>query len=247
MHPNWNFEQDRTWHFGGRGGGPGGWGRHGGRGGGRGWGGNAFRVGKMLADGDLRLIVLALLAESPRHGYDIIKAIEEKSSGIYSPSPGVVYPTLTYLEEVGYASATSEGNKKVYAITEQGRAHLEENRDVADLALEGMEKLTRKLSQARAWWDAQRKGGEESAPDRDIPGVIREVNEARRELKAAIAEKLHASESDPRRLAKALKTAAGRSGSSARRTTTSPTSISEARSTQFYSVTRITDTGTVHA
>src|SRR5262249_28874535 len=65
--------------------------------------GATMRGGKMLADGDLRLIVLVLLEDGPRHGYDIIKALEEKSSGIYSPSPGVVYPTLTYLEEAGYA------------------------------------------------------------------------------------------------------------------------------------------------
>lgn len=208
MHPHWN-EDNRAWQFAGRGGGPGGWGRHGGRGGGRGWGGNALRVGKMLADGDLRLIALVLLAESPRHGYDIIKAIEEKSSGIYVPSPGVVYPTLTYLEEVGYAVSTSEGNKKVYAITDAGRAYLEENRDLAEMVVNGIEKFGRKMSEARAWWDSQRKGsGDAPARDRDIPGVIPEVNDARRDLKAAIAEKLGVSESDQRRLARILKEAA---------------------------------------
>src|SRR5947209_2749977 len=76
--------------------------------------GAALRGGRMLADGDLRLIVLVLLEDSPRHGYDVIKALEERSGGIYSPSPGVVYPTLTYLEEAGYATAASEGNKRVY-------------------------------------------------------------------------------------------------------------------------------------
>src|SRR3954462_11675737 len=80
--------------------------------------GATMRGGKMLADGDLRLIVLVLLEEAPRHGYDIIKALEQRSSGIYSPSPGVVYPTLTYLEEANYATAASEGNKRVYSITE---------------------------------------------------------------------------------------------------------------------------------
>ncbi|WP_296742133.1 PadR family transcriptional regulator, partial [Mesorhizobium sp.] len=81
--------------FGGRGGG--GFGPFGGRGGGRGGPGDMFRAGRMLADGDLKLITLSLLAEAPRHGYDIIKALEERTSGIYSPSPGVVYPTLTFL------------------------------------------------------------------------------------------------------------------------------------------------------
>jgi DNA-binding PadR family transcriptional regulator len=183
----------------------GGWGR-GHRGGGRGFGGNAFRVGRMLADGDLRLIVLALLANGPRHGYDIIKALEEKSSGIYSPSPGVVYPTLTYLEEAGYVTATTEGNKKIYAITDAGRAHLEENRELADTVLSGIEKFGRKMARAREWWDSATKAA--GQPDRDIPGVIDEVNEARRILKAAIAEKLEASEDEQRRVAGVLRDAA---------------------------------------
>ena len=73
-----------------------------------GWG-DMFRAGRMLAAGDIRLIVLVLLEEKPRHGYDIIKAIEERTNGFYGPSPGVVYPTLTYLEEIGYAAVEAEG------------------------------------------------------------------------------------------------------------------------------------------
>ena len=115
-----------AWHFAGRRrfgafaneGGP--FGPGFGRGGHRG----PFRGGKMLGDGELRLVVLALLADQPRHGYDIIKALEERSHGAYSPSPGVVYPTLTFLEEAGYTTATTEGAKKVYAITEAGRRAL---------------------------------------------------------------------------------------------------------------------------
>ncbi len=214
MHPHWH-EDDRAWQFAGRAGMGGGWGRRG-PGGPRGFGGGAFRVGKMLADGDLRVIVLALLADGPRHGYDIIKALEEKSSGIYSPSPGVVYPTLTYLEEVGYVSATTEGNKKVYAITDTGRAHLAENRELADLALENIERFGRKMAQAREWWEGQRTrhdhkrdGRREGKGDRDIPGVIDEVNEARRDLKAALAERLEdAAEEVQRRIAKAMRDAA---------------------------------------
>jgi DNA-binding PadR family transcriptional regulator len=183
----------------------GGWGR--GFRGGRGWGGGAFRVGKMLADGDLRLIVLALIEESPRHGYDIIKALEEKSSGVYSPSPGVVYPTLTFLEEAGYVTASSEGNKKTYTITDSGRAHLEANRDLADMALRGIQKFGERMAQARSWWEGSRGRGE-GAPDRDIPGVIDELNEARRALKAAIAEKIGTSEEEQRRVAAALRAAA---------------------------------------
>ena len=131
--------------------------------GGRGFGGGAFRVGKMLADGDLRLIVLALLADGPRHGYDIIKALEEHSSGIYSPSPGVVYPTLTFLEEAGYVTATSEGNKRVYTITDTGRAHLDENRELADMALAGIEKFGRRWPRRAPGGKARRYGGQRAA------------------------------------------------------------------------------------
>lgn len=124
----------------------------GGRGGGRGGPGDMFRAGRMLADGDLKLIALSLLAEAPRHGYDIIKALEERTSGIYSPSPGVVYPTLTFLEEAGYAVSSSEGNKKVFSITEAGRAHLEENREAIDGVLDHLERFGRKMAKAREWF-----------------------------------------------------------------------------------------------
>ncbi|RJT39206.1 PadR family transcriptional regulator [Mesorhizobium waimense] len=136
---------------GGRGGGFGPFG-HGGRGGGRGGPGDMFRAGRMLADGDLKLITLSLLAEAPRHGYDIIKALEERTSGVYSPSPGVVYPTLTFLEEAGYATSSAEGNKKVFSITEAGQAHLEENREMIDHVLDHLERFGRKMAKARDWF-----------------------------------------------------------------------------------------------
>src|SRR5262249_61092247 len=79
---------------------------------------------------------LALIAEQPRHGYEIIKVLEDKTAGWYSPSPGIVYPTLTYLEEAGYVTAQAEGAKKLYTITHEGRAHLDENRDFVDAGLE---------------------------------------------------------------------------------------------------------------
>ncbi|RTL95846.1 MAG: PadR family transcriptional regulator [Hyphomicrobiales bacterium] len=139
--------------FGGRGGGGFGPFGHGGRGGGRGGPGDMFRAGRMLADGDLKLITLSLLADAPRHGYDIIKALEERTSGVYSPSPGVVYPTLTFLEEAGYAVSSSEGNKKVFSITEAGKAHLEENREMIDGVLDHLERFGRKMAAAREWFD----------------------------------------------------------------------------------------------
>jgi len=162
----------------------------------------------MIGDGDLRLIVLALLAEQPRHGYDIIKALEAHSSGVYSPSPGIVYPTLTFLEEAGYAEAASEGSKRIYTITEAGRAYLDANREHADAILAGIERVGRKMARARAFLENedQRPGGTKG--DRDIPGVVPEINEARRELKAAIAEKLDASADEQKRVAAVLREAA---------------------------------------
>src|ERR1700687_6470569 len=83
-------------------------------------GADMMRAGRMLAQGDLRLIALALIAEQPRHGYEIIKVLEDKTAGWYSPSPGIVYPTLTYLEEAGHVTAQAEGAKKLYSTTDAG-------------------------------------------------------------------------------------------------------------------------------
>lgn len=82
----------------------------------------------MFDAGALRLVVLGLIAEEPRHGYDIIKALEAKFQGAYSPSPGAIYPMLQMLEEADLVSSTADGNKRLYTITEQGRAYLDENR-----------------------------------------------------------------------------------------------------------------------
>lgn len=83
---------------------------------------------RMFDNGHLRLVILQLIADKPSYGYEIIKAIEERLAGSYSPSPGVVYPTLTLLEEEGYAMVEStEGSKKLYAATDEGRKYLKDN------------------------------------------------------------------------------------------------------------------------
>ena len=80
---------------------------------------------RLFGQGDLRLVVLELLQEQPRHGYEVIKAIEERVGGDYSPSPGVIYPTLTLLAELGHAQITAqEGDRKQYAITQAGAEFL---------------------------------------------------------------------------------------------------------------------------
>jgi DNA-binding PadR family transcriptional regulator len=112
-------------------------------------GGDIMRAGRMLATGDLRLIALALIAEQPRHGYEIIKLLEDKTAGWYSPSPGIVYPTLTFLEEAGYVTAQADGAKKLYTITQEGAAHLAENRDFVDAVLERMSAVGDKAKRIR--------------------------------------------------------------------------------------------------
>ncbi|WP_051848993.1 PadR family transcriptional regulator [Thiomonas sp. FB-Cd] len=82
---------------------------------------------RMFDAGMLRYVVLKHIAEQPRHGYDLIKLLQEQSGGLYTPSPGMIYPMLAMLEDLGHVSADADGNKKLYTITEQGREFLQQN------------------------------------------------------------------------------------------------------------------------
>lgn len=81
---------------------------------------------RVFAPGDLKLLLAALIAEQPCHGYDLIRQIEGLFDGAYSPSPGVIYPTLTFLEESEWITGDAEGGKKRYTITDAGRLFLSE-------------------------------------------------------------------------------------------------------------------------
>lgn len=95
---------------------------------------------RMFEGGELRLVLLKLIADRPRHGYELIKAIEEMTEGDYAPSPGIVYPTLTMLEDMGHIKeAKSKDTKKVYEATEEGREHLEENSAEVEELIERLE------------------------------------------------------------------------------------------------------------
>lgn len=108
-------------------------------------GGGRSGVGRYFAQGDLRLVILHLIAQAPRHGYDIIKAIEEKVAGAYSPSPGVIYPTLTLLDEIGLVTVSEcEGGKKLHTITDEGRAYLDAHRAALDALLGRMDETHRR-------------------------------------------------------------------------------------------------------
>ena len=170
----------------------------GGFGGAMGMGGKAFLAGRLLAAGDLQLVLLALLAERPSHGYELIKALEERSGGFYSPSPGMVYPALTWLEEVGYASVAAEGTKKLYTITDTGRTYLAENREAAEAMLRQLEYIGRKMGRVREIF-----GGFDDDEESDLGA-------ARRELRAALREKHGASSGEKQRVAQILREAAAR-------------------------------------
>jgi len=181
--------------------------RHGGRGfgrfgfgGGFGMGPESFRGRKMGAV-DLRLVLLTLLAERPSYGYELIKALEDRSGGFYSPSPGMVYPALTWLEEVGYASVTAEGSKKLYAITDSGREYLKEHQGAADAILSQLEHIARRLGRIReAFSGFEEEEGEGS----------QEVRAARHELKQALKSRRGASAEERAQVAAILREAAAK-------------------------------------
>jgi DNA-binding PadR family transcriptional regulator len=183
---------------------------HGGRGfghfmGALGRGGPGFRTGRKLAAADLQLLILALLAEKPSHGYELIKELEERSGGFYSPSPGMIYPALTYLEEIGHATVEAEGTKKLYRITDDGRRNLDQNRAVADAMLNELERIGGKMERVRRVFTGQESpGGDED----DAFHRSDELRDARRTLKMALHQKRRCSAEEARRIAEILTRAA---------------------------------------
>lgn len=174
-----------------------------------GWQG--FRSGRKLGGDDLQLLILSLLAEGPAHGYEIMKALAERSGGFYAPSPGMVYPALTYLEEVGRARAESEGTRKQYHITDEGRAHLETHRGTVDTLLAQMKWIGEKMERVRSAFGGEK---EEAGADKPLFGRRRRrwmsfaLYQAGLELKAALFEMRDAGESEQERIAGILKRAA---------------------------------------
>src|SRR5580704_11345581 len=121
-------------------------------------GGRAFGMGRKLASVDLQLLILGLLAEKPRHGYEIIKALDERSKGFYVPSPGMVYPALTYLEEIGHATVEAVGTRKLYHITDAGKEHLESNRGAADALFAQFGRVGERMDRVRRAMRAEEAG-----------------------------------------------------------------------------------------
>ncbi|MDA9443956.1 PadR family transcriptional regulator [Bradyrhizobium sp. CCBAU 51745] len=181
-------------------------GRHGGRHrfgrGGHGFfgrGGDEFPGARRLSSQDLQLVILALLADKPAHGYELIKIIEERSEGFYTPSPGVIYPALTYLEEVGHASVAQDGGRKLYSITPQGEAYLAEQRGTADAILQALSRIGRRMDEVR----------EAFAGISDLDAdASEELHRARHNLKRALRSRQGSDSTEARRIAAILERAA---------------------------------------
>ncbi|MCC8395406.1 PadR family transcriptional regulator [Paraburkholderia sp. MMS20-SJTR3] len=182
----------RGGRFGGGPGGPGGFGGE----------GDGFPRGRKFSSDDLQLMLLSLLDAQPSHGYELIKALETRSNGFYTPSPGMVYPALTYLEELGYVSVQLEGNRKRYALSDAGREYLNANRERVDLMFARLTHIARKMDSVRRAF-----AGEEPA-DVSEGGWVPELTEARRMLKTELLRRDSAPADEQRRIAAILMRAA---------------------------------------
>ena len=168
-------------------------------------GGRGFGMGRKLASVDLQLLILGLLEEKPRHGYEIIKALDERSKGYYVPSPGMVYPALTYLEEIGHATVEAEGTRKLYQITDAGKTHLESNRSAFEALFAQFERVGERMDRLRRAMHID-ESGEDAAAEHEHRGS-RELVRARHELKRALADKSDSSREEQQRIVEILKRA----------------------------------------
>src|SRR5580704_14972533 len=168
---------------------------HGGRGFMGGRGGGDFPAARRLGSVDLQLVILSLLAERPAHGYELIKTLEERSGGFYSPSPGMIYPALTYLHDIGYASVEQQGTRKLYSITPEGQAHLAANKTTAEAILDTLSRIGGRMDQVR---EAFAGVGEADA------GASDELHRARHELKHALRRKHGSGLEEAKRIAAIL-------------------------------------------
>ncbi|WP_410210332.1 PadR family transcriptional regulator [Aquirhabdus sp.] len=201
------FSIHQLWHAIGHGrrgggdrfqGGPGGFGGGGGFGGFGGGEGDGMPRGRKFTTADLQLMLLALIEEQPSHGYELIKALETRSNGFYAPSPGMVYPALTYLEELGYVTVQLEGNRKRYELADLGRENLESNRAHVELMFAKLVHIARKMDSVRRAFS-----GEEPA-DISEGGWLPELITARRALKHALLLRSNVPADEQRRIAAIL-------------------------------------------
>jgi DNA-binding PadR family transcriptional regulator len=166
--------------------------------------GGDFPGGRKLGSMDLQLVILALLAERPAHGYELIKTIEERSGGFYTPSPGMIYPALTYLNEINHASVEQEGARKLYRITPEGESYLAAHRLAADRILDALARIGGRMDDVREAF-AGVGGFDKGDFDRDGSG---ELQRARHALKDALRRKHRCEPDEATRIAAILNRAA---------------------------------------
>lgn len=178
-------------------------GGQGGYGGFSGGGDDTLPRGRQFTADDLQLLLLALLAEQPSHGYELIKALDTRSNGFYSPSPGMVYPALTYLEEVGFVTVQLDGNRKRYELNDAGRAHLASQRERVDMLFARIMHLARKMEFMRRAFAGE--APRDASDDRQ--GWLPEFVDARVALRHALLRRNDAGTDEQRRIAEILRRA----------------------------------------
>jgi len=151
-----------------------------------------FTRGRKFEAADLQLVILSILAERSAHGYELIKTIEERSGGFYTPSPGVIYPALTYLSDIGHASVEQAGTRKLYSITDEGKSHLASNRASVDAILDTLSRIGGRMDDVR---DAFAGVDDADAGESD------EIRRARHALRDAIRRKRGCDSHEARRIA----------------------------------------------
>jgi len=170
--------------------------------GGFGGGDEEFSRGRKFSADDLQLLLVALLVEEARHGYELIRLLETRSNGFYTPSPGMVYPALTYLEEIGHTTVTVEGNRKRYAITDEGRAYFEANRQRIDFIWAKLALFAQKMGMVR-----RALAGDEADEGSGGPHPLRALMEARHQLKQVLMTMRHVAPDEQLRIARVLERA----------------------------------------
>jgi DNA-binding PadR family transcriptional regulator len=148
------------------------------------------------------LLLLALIGEQPSHGYELIRALEARSGGFYVPSPGMMYPALACMEDMGWVTIELEGTRKRYALSDEGRAHLDANREHVDMLLDRLQQAAQKMELMRSALAERDEGPGGRGP------WSKEVNDARHALKHAMMARAGASAEEQRRIAEILARAA---------------------------------------
>ena len=152
--------------------------------------------GRKFSSSELQLLILRLLSDGPAHGYQLIRRLEELSQGFYAPSPGVIYPALTYLDEIGQAEARQDGKRKLYALTDDGRGRLNHHRANAEGLIAALEQAGSRMDRMREAW-----------AETD-PALADERHRAHMALKSAIRARMGCGPDEVRRITEILNNAA---------------------------------------